>query len=166
MGHSFGDALVRVFANEYPKEIAGLVLVDPFQESFLDWLKIHQPKNYDQFATRGRQAYVSDWENSLAELRHASPPSDVPVVLLSAADRRQRSGDALEQGINSSEFAEGTEAVLQAHKEWLAKLPHGKHVEVPGSGHEIPTEQPEVVVQSIKDIVEQIKNSHAKTVAN
>ncbi|MEA2206871.1 MAG: hypothetical protein QOE77_3647 [Blastocatellia bacterium] len=41
VGHSMGGITVRVFADMYPQEVAGLVLVDPSQESFNDWLKTH-----------------------------------------------------------------------------------------------------------------------------
>jgi pimeloyl-ACP methyl ester carboxylesterase len=38
VGHSFGGIYVRVFADMYPKEVVGMVLIDPSQESFNDWL--------------------------------------------------------------------------------------------------------------------------------
>jgi pimeloyl-ACP methyl ester carboxylesterase len=40
--HSFGGIYVRVFAQMYPKEVVGMVLLDPSQESFNDWLKKNQ----------------------------------------------------------------------------------------------------------------------------
>ena len=43
VGHSFGGIHVRVFADMYPKEVVGLILIDPSQESFNDWLKKNQP---------------------------------------------------------------------------------------------------------------------------
>src|SRR5262249_31619965 len=41
VGHSLGGILVRVFADMYPEEVSGLVLVDPSQENFDDWLRAH-----------------------------------------------------------------------------------------------------------------------------
>ena len=43
VGHSFGGIYVRVFADMYPDEVAGLVLIDPSQESFNDGLIKNQP---------------------------------------------------------------------------------------------------------------------------
>src|SRR5206468_6563221 len=42
VGHSFGGIYVRVFADLYPKEVAGLVLIDPSQETFDDWTRTHR----------------------------------------------------------------------------------------------------------------------------
>jgi len=42
VGHSFGGIYARVFADMYPREVAGMVLIDPSQESFDDWTKTHQ----------------------------------------------------------------------------------------------------------------------------
>jgi pimeloyl-ACP methyl ester carboxylesterase len=136
-----------------------MVLVDPFQEEFVDWLKAHQPENYEQFVNRGRQAYVSDWEATLSELRNASSFPGMPVALLSASNRKPQKGDALEQGIGSTEFAAGSEAIINAHAMWLSKIPTGKLVKVEGSSHNIPDERPEVVVQAIVEIIQQINNS-------
>ena len=159
VGHSFGGALVRVFANIYTQEVAGIVLVDPFQEEFVDWLKAHQPGKYEQFVSRGRQAYVSDWEGTLSELRGASSFPDIPVTLLSATNRKPQTGDAIEQGIGSTEFAEGSEAITSSQSTWLSKIPHGKLIKVAGSSHNIPDERPEAVVQAVMEIIQQINNS-------
>src|SRR6185369_5725484 len=43
VGHSFGGIYVRVFADMYPNEVVGMVLIDPSQETFNDWLRKNQP---------------------------------------------------------------------------------------------------------------------------
>src|SRR5258706_581780 len=43
VSHSAGGAYIRVFAHLYPKEVAGLVFVDPPYEEFLDWLRTNAP---------------------------------------------------------------------------------------------------------------------------
>lgn len=159
VGHSFGGALVRVFANIYPKEVLGMALIDPFQEEFVDWLKTHKPENYRRFVGRGRQAYVSDWEGTLRELRGASSFGHMPVVLLSATNRTRQRGDALEQSINAAEFAEGSEAIINSHRAWISNIPNGKLIQVEASSHDIPRDRPEVVVQSIQELIARIKHS-------
>lgn len=39
VGHSLGGIYVRVFADMYPKDVVGMVLIDPSQEAFNDWTK-------------------------------------------------------------------------------------------------------------------------------
>ncbi|MDX6631237.1 MAG: hypothetical protein QOH00_3483, partial [Gaiellales bacterium] len=60
VGHSFGGLDVRLFASDYPKEVSGLVLVDPTPTAFL----------------RGECALVS--ASLCAELRRGWDPSNNP----------------------------------------------------------------------------------------
>lgn len=156
VSHSFGGALARVFASLYPKDVAGLVLVDPFQEGFVDWLKVHQPENHSKFVGELGRAYVSDWDGTLAELGAASLSPDLPVVLLSVTRRKAQTGNSFEQGISAAALAEGSDAVVAAHREWLARIPRGRQVTVEGGSHDIPGEHPEIVVEAIQRLVEQI----------
>ena len=45
VGHSFGGPFIRVFADIYPREVSGMVLVDPTQEEFIAW---NQSRNTNQ----------------------------------------------------------------------------------------------------------------------
>jgi pimeloyl-ACP methyl ester carboxylesterase len=49
VGHSFGGYNVRVFADRYPDEVAGLVLVDPSHEAFPDTLPPRARRRYERF---------------------------------------------------------------------------------------------------------------------
>src|SRR5262245_7665835 len=44
VGQSLGGMYNRTFASLYPNEVVGMVLLDPTQEEFIDWMKIHHPK--------------------------------------------------------------------------------------------------------------------------
>src|SRR6267142_2110479 len=52
VSHSAGGAYIRVFAHLYPKEVAGLVFVDPPYEEFLEWLRTNAPSQYGMPADR------------------------------------------------------------------------------------------------------------------
>ena len=56
VGHSLGGMFVRVFADLYPKEVMGIVLIDPSQETFDEWIRTHLPEREkaakDQVARR------------------------------------------------------------------------------------------------------------------
>lgn len=49
VGHSFGGYNVRVFADKYPDEVAGLVLVDTSHESFPERLPPDARRRYERF---------------------------------------------------------------------------------------------------------------------
>ena len=42
------------------------------------------------------------------------------------------------------------------HEDWIAKVPGGKHVAVENSGHFIQGEQPQMVIDAIRQVVEQV----------
>jgi pimeloyl-ACP methyl ester carboxylesterase len=157
VGHSFGGALTRVYAGLFPQEVAGLVLVDPFDEGFADWLKTNQPANYELFKRNALENYVSDWDDLLNQLRISRSPEGIPVVLLTAAQRQIRDGDELEAKIARKDFEEGSRAVMNAHRQWIAKIPKGRQVVVPDAGHEIPRERPEYVIEAIKQTLNELK---------
>src|SRR2546423_579768 len=90
VGHSFGGIYARVFADMYPKEVAGMVLIDPSQEAFDDWTKTHpeaQRSALDEQigkAPPGVRDENAEVSASYAQARAAKVPPGVPVVLLTS----------------------------------------------------------------------------------
>ena len=58
VGHSFGGYNVRVFADRYPDEVAGLVLVDVSHEAFPETLPPAMRRRYERFDALERPALV------------------------------------------------------------------------------------------------------------
>ena len=150
VGHSLGGVFVRVFADMYPKDLAGLVLIDPSQEEFDDWARTHkvaQPKD-DQAqmdkAPQGVRDEVMALSTSYGQARAAKVPSGVPVILMTAMQ-------------DDSMPAEARKVWVEKHQEWIAKIPGGKHIIVEKSGHFIQGQQPQLVIDAIKQVVDQSK---------
>src|SRR5438552_8320132 len=84
VGHSFGGIYVRVFADMYPKEVAGLVLIDPSQEAFDDWTKTHQEVQRTALdeqiakASQGVRDESAEVNTSYQQTRAATVPAGVP----------------------------------------------------------------------------------------
>ncbi|MBI3478454.1 MAG: alpha/beta hydrolase [Acidobacteria bacterium] len=164
VGHSLGGMLVQVFAHAYPKEIAGLVLVDPEGGQLLD--RLHAHMNSEDWAARQKALdeampkmppAVQAEMNALTRNNHAEeqviPLPDVPVILLTGTKKNPEfPGNPLEQDLK-----------LELHKELLAKIHDGKHVLAPNSRHYIQNDQPQLVVDAIHDIVNQ-RTSQARPV--
>ncbi len=131
VGHSAGGMYMRVFAHKYPQEVSGIVLVDPAPEAFYGWLKVK-----DQWAALNI---------SVQQAKAAWPLPRVPLVLLTA----MRPGP--------EPPAEGLQVWLRMHKEFLRRVPGSKHVVTEKSGHDLPHDQPELVIDTIKQIVERVK---------
>jgi pimeloyl-ACP methyl ester carboxylesterase len=141
VGYSFGGPYVRVFADMFPKEVSGLVLLDPSQEEFFDWLKVHHPDvnriTPEQEAEQNE--YGCSWR-TLEQARAAKVPN-VPVTLITG----MRPPDA--------EAIKLMPRWLDAHQRWLSRIPHAKHIITERSGHGLVLEEPDLVVKAIHDLV-------------
>jgi len=150
VGHSFGGIYVRVFAERYPKEVAGMVLLDPSQESFNDWLKKNQPARLKEAqaqiakAPEGVRAEDASTDASYEEARAAKAPPGILVILLSATEDETMPADARRLWI-------------EKHKEWIATVPGAKHIVVEKTGHFIQAQQPKLVIDTIRQTLSQIR---------
>jgi pimeloyl-ACP methyl ester carboxylesterase len=153
VGHSFGGIYVRVFADMYPKEVAGMVLIDPSQEAFDDWAKTHQeaqrPARDEEIAKApaGVRDENAELSVSYAQARAAKVPAGIPVILLTAMK-----DDTMPATVRR--------VWSQMHEDWITKVPGGKHIVVENSGHFIQAEQPQVVIDAIREVVEQVRKTH------
>jgi pimeloyl-ACP methyl ester carboxylesterase len=148
VGHSFGGPLARVFANMYPKEVAGLVLVDPSQEAFHLWTKTNPPPGFKEEIAKMAQAPVGVRDEYAAvdatyeQARAARIPAGIPVTLITATQ-------------DESMPAEARKVWTEKHKEWIQKVPGGKLIIADKSGHFVQAQEPVLVVNAIRDLVVQ-----------
>jgi len=47
---------------------------------------------------------------------------------------------------------------LKYHAEWLKKVPNGQHIITENSGHDIPFQEPELIIRVIRQMVEQARS--------
>lgn len=147
VGYSFGGPFIRVFAHRYPEEIAGLVFVDPSQEECLEWLQTHLPEV--NRITEADVARQDEWGCSWATLnqaRAAWPLPKVPVTLITCV---RDDGNSL--------LAEILPIWVDSHKAWLKRVPNATHIITEKSDHGIIVEEPELVIEAIRSVVEQAR---------
>lgn len=153
VGHSLGGAIVQVYAHSYPKEVAGLVLVDPADGRLNDRLRSHmtapewaeRQKALDEAMpkfTDTQKAELEAYKTSGKDLADAFPMPEVPIILLTGTKKNPEfPGNPLEQDLK-----------LELHNELLAKIPQSKHVLVPNSRHYIQNDAPAQVIEAIRDV--------------
>lgn len=128
VGHSAGALYVRVFAHMYPKEIAGLVLVDPATEE--DYERMQQDKSVEDLQKMGMPSgTLAQWRalpETIDQARHAWPLPGVPVVVLT-------SGKPL--GAWPLATAEDMQRWLDSHDKLVAKIPGAKHIVIQNADH-------------------------------
>jgi pimeloyl-ACP methyl ester carboxylesterase len=171
VGHSYGGLVVRLYASTYPEDVAGLVLVDALTEGLRD------AETPEQWAIQRklmegeiRESLVlypalerNDPDRSFDQMRAAPKLRPLPLIILSA-DRPW--GPQIPSMIASGtlpadvprDFGYITDAAQKQAQEKLSKLvPDAKHITNTNSGHEIHKEQPKLVIDAIRNVVDAVR---------
>jgi pimeloyl-ACP methyl ester carboxylesterase len=172
VGHSYGGLVVRPYASTYPKDVAGLVLVDALSEGLRDaetpeqWAiqrKLVQndvPESLAEYPAIER----IDAERSFDQVRASPPLHSIPLVVLSA---HRLWGPQIPAMIKAGklpkdvplDFGYVTDvAQIKAQKGLATLVPNAKHITNTNSGHEIHKEQPQLVVDAIREVVEAVRS--------
>src|SRR5579872_1659819 len=154
VGHSLGGPYARIFAGMYPQEVAGMVLVDPTQEELIEWAKARDPK-----PERTPRPYdeVDCAPATLAQARASQLPPGIPVVLISGMGPLEMPGflpAALKAEVRKDQQI-FYPAKLRFHRQWTDKIPAAKLIITKNSGHGIPFEEPELIVDAIRLVAQQ-----------
>jgi pimeloyl-ACP methyl ester carboxylesterase len=169
VGHSIGGLLARVYAERYPADVAGAVLVDATHESAVlgnvrlgGWVRMRElatgraiPEPRREGAPPGaeydpEQDYFSEELDRLHRARAADPRplGDCPLVVLAAGRRSAPPGtsDSLWRVLRREKDEQGVD---------LARLSrNARFVLDPASGHDIPRDNPRLVARAIEDVVD------------
>lgn len=146
VGASLGGPYVRVFAGMYPDDVAGMVLVDPTPDT----------------SQRGDAAGFPELESlpdTLAQARASSVPAGIPVFLIDALSPREVpfATDAVRALRRRSRPA--IEAESRAYRKWAETIPGARIIPTEFSGHNVAQEQPKLVIDIIRQVVEQQRQS-------
>jgi pimeloyl-ACP methyl ester carboxylesterase len=167
VAHSWGGLIARLYAAYYPNEVSGLVLVDTLTELLYDgltpqeqrwWISLNS--NYSPDLDPYHQE-KTNFGPSFQSLRTAPELRRMPVVILVADERDfnlkplAAKGD-LPPGIPVS-FGP---VIFKAHVAGQTKLAerlNAKLILDTNAGHYIHTQQPQLVINSIRDVVEKVR---------
>ncbi len=155
-GHSYGGWMIRLHAHDHPDRVAGLVFIDPFNCEFVEALGIAYCDRHPMMGpgalkdipaadlTREQQAMLRMTGDGLgpkvALMKETRIPAGIPVRLISS--RQPFLPETKEQ-----------EAWWRSHEVVTAAIPGAVLVEAAESGHMVPWQQPELVIESIQDVL-------------
>lgn len=148
VGWSLGGIYVRKFAQRFPDLTAGIVLVDSAHEEQFNRYAATSPAMGERYATQDGRFDRSEFLKAAGQLepgKHLEWHLDVPLIVL---EHKRLSGPVrTEQDRLAVDWHE-----LQVDLAGRSKF--GKLIEC-RAGHMIATEQPEIVVESIRDVMRQ-----------
>jgi pimeloyl-ACP methyl ester carboxylesterase len=162
VGHSMGGLFIRLYSAIYPEEVSGLVLVDALAEQIEPLFK---PSDWTTFVglnsgpLPGFENYAAletiDFDMSFQQMeRELSNVSNEPMEKIPAAILVR--GLTVEMPATAPpKFASVLEPAWRKSEEQLAlAVPHIQYVIAKKSGHYIQLDEPAIVVQAIRNVVE------------
>jgi len=156
VGHSFGGLNIRLFANEHPDEVAGMVLIDAsYEEEYLRFaaLKSGEERNSYIRHESGDNCEKVNLLESGRIVHNASSIPAIPVVVLTADPYHTNN---LAVDVKLAEVKTEMQARL------TRQFRSSKHILVEEAGHFIQLDQPKVIIEAIWELVESArKHSHA-----
>lgn len=161
VAHSYGGLVARLFANQHPTEVAGMVLIDSFSpelreampELWTSWIAWNTtpPAVIEDYPDYERV----DFDNALDELvaNRAIPPMSLVVL---TADKPY---PAPTQPGLPADIHIVTRAAQDVSQRQVAQLvPGAEHITNTGSGHDIMLENPVLVSDAILDVLAAVRD--------
>lgn len=148
VAHSYSGLFANLYARTYPDEVAGVVFVDASHPDQEDWWHKHLPVQSFIANVIAKETFnyeLFDFDVVAEDVKAAGPFPDVPVAVITAGKR----------WILDTKSWRRQWMVFQ--QELAALSPQGTQVVASESGHAIQIDQPQIVIDAIRDILERIK---------
>ncbi|MBK8369141.1 MAG: alpha/beta hydrolase [Bacteroidetes bacterium] len=168
VGHSLGGSIARCFVNMYPDMVSGMVFLDPaheeefkngmairndsdkvvFKEQFEEFLKV-KGKTKGQHA-ESKQCFDFDtlgYSTNQKILKQTIVPANIPITLILST----------EADIDNDYIDKEIEYRKLHFNQWKLINPQTKIINAPKTGYFIQMEEPKMVVNEIKEMIEKTK---------
>jgi pimeloyl-ACP methyl ester carboxylesterase len=174
VGHSMGGSLVRVFTDLYPEEVVGLVLVESAHPDMGPRLLAGLPQKslfesnairiwrkylaYQSDATGQEKANLEgvDFPVSNEQVRTAQPLGNLPLVVISRSpSNHEWSGMP---ALPMETLSAMTRIWQDLQSELVGLSSNSTQMIATHAGHMIPTEEPELVVKAIRNLVSEVRS--------
>jgi CubicO group peptidase (beta-lactamase class C family)/pimeloyl-ACP methyl ester carboxylesterase len=171
--HSFGGIFARLYASTYPNDVVGLVLIDALSEKVRSGLTPEQWKLYVNFGfakpTPGLEKYkdietldVNASFDQIEKAGAAKPLRPIPLFVLTQG----QPFDLSPWQPLPADFPGALNKAWHTAQDALATLaPNAKHTVATKSSHYIQVQEPQLVVDAIKQVVDAVRNRSARTTA-
>jgi pimeloyl-ACP methyl ester carboxylesterase len=161
--HSYGGLIARLYAHDYPTEVAGMVLVDSFSPELRDAMGALWPAWITWSTTPA--AVINDYPDyervdfnkALDEIvaNRSIPP--MPLVVLTAD---QPYPPPTQPGLPANINTVTREAQDVSQRQVAQLVPGAEHITKTDSGHDIMLENPMLVSNAILDVIAAVRAGH------
>jgi pimeloyl-ACP methyl ester carboxylesterase len=167
VGASYGGIIARLYTSLYPNEVAGLVFVDASHEQQVQRYGRLDPKYPEQFRAsfaekiRNDKGAEADEDRESLRIQNAGavegmkPLPDIPIAVLTSMKVNPNP-----QYVNQT--AQGYEAWRAMHEEWFRRSSNGLHIVSARSGHHIQDDEPQLVIEAIRFVLDRVRTQAAR----
>jgi pimeloyl-ACP methyl ester carboxylesterase len=163
VGHSFGGLLIRRYAFDYPNDVAGMIFVDSLQEDWWDESLIILPpvSPNDSARLASFRLYLTDgWRDPsnnfeamdipkvVEQVRETDSFGDMPIAVLTAGKFT-----VLNPGLPSDLETALANLFVEEQSRLAALSTHGTQTIIPDTGHNMPRENPQAIIDAIRIMV-------------
>lgn len=143
-GHSYGGMLARQYSTDYPSEVVGMVFVDSAHEESIWRFRAIAPNAIHGISESDllRQGFLPPGQT-------LNWHDDVPLIVIEHGQRVADTGDAYKNAAIEKEM-DALDLDL-VHRSRYGRLVWAKH-----SHHNVPFEDPEVVIRAIDDVLDEV----------
>ena len=171
VGHAFGGLLMKLYAACFPREVAGLLLVDPMHENQFEVFAAKFPRRTAYEApelTVMRWFWTDGWRHpsstpetidlmeSLWQCREAATLGDLPMTLLAAGTGRVSDFAPLEDRSALQELWRGL------HRQTAGVSTRSRIASAPLSDHFIQRHDPQAIVEEIRSLAAAVTREPAR----
>lgn len=183
VGHSFGGLNMQLFANTYPDEVTGIILVDSLNEKDFQKFSVTLYENSVTYGVQLKKIMESYFgiKRLMSDLGiHKIKAVRLPTKFV-VSDIEERShfvDDAEQLRKTSQSLGDKPLIIISAGKPWpgeenadlnsvwpklqadlVTKSSHGKQMIAEHSGHRINVEQPEIIIEAVREMIDELHNA-------
>ena len=149
---SFGSLVSRLYASQHPDDVAGVVLIDPLSEELeARWQDVLSPELWAQRISvfwRGNPEQIA-LDESYAQIRNSEPLPEMPMLVL-VHDEVSHGAGLIPVEWPAGQLDPIWQELVAAQADLVRD---GALIVAKASGHDIPADQPDLVVMAIRSVV-------------
>jgi hypothetical protein len=162
VGHSMGGFNVLIFANQYPQDVAGIVLVDPSHpDQFIRWLALLPTESAAeseaisscreglQWAINVNEPEKWDWQKSGELVRSIKSLGDLPFTIITAGDQGEP--------CYPPNAGQEEQVWFDLHQQYLKLSTNSKQVIAEYANHMVMESSPAEIVLAIRERVDEAR---------